>query len=48
MGANDLPIVSPAKLHQIITQLDKNGRLDIVFGKQVAATIEKEILSCVA
>ena len=39
MGANDSPIVSPAQLHKAITVLDKNGRLDIVFGKQVAATI---------
>ena len=30
-------LVSPAKLNQIVSQLDKNGRLDIVFGKQEAA-----------
>lgn len=31
------PLVSTAKLHQAINTLDKNGRLDIVFGKQGAA-----------
>jgi hypothetical protein len=30
------PLVSPAKLNQTIEQLDKNGRLDIIFGKQEA------------
>lgn len=34
MDSNDNPLVSPAKLNQVIQQLDKNGRLDIVFGKQ--------------
>ena len=29
-------LVSPAKLNQIVSQLDKNGRLDIIFGKQEA------------
>ena len=29
-------LVSPAKLNQIVNQLDKNGRLDIIFGKQEA------------
>jgi hypothetical protein len=29
-------LVSPAKLNQIVNQLDKNGRLDVVFGKQEA------------
>jgi len=31
------PLVSPAKLNQIVSQLDKNGRLDVIFGKQEAA-----------
>jgi hypothetical protein len=30
-------LVSPAKLNQIVSQLDKNGRLDVIFGKQEAA-----------
>jgi hypothetical protein len=30
------PLVSTAKLHQVINTLDKNGRLDVVFGKQGA------------
>jgi hypothetical protein len=32
-------LVSPAKLNQIVAQLDKNGRLDIIFGKQEAGRI---------
>lgn len=32
-------IVSPAKLNEAITTLDKNGRLDIVLGKEKAQTI---------
>ena len=32
-------IVSPAKLNDAITGLDKNGRLDIVLGKQKAQTV---------
>ncbi len=30
-------LVSPAKLNQVVSQLDKNGRLDVIFGKQQAA-----------
>jgi len=30
------PLVSPDKLNQIVSELDKNGRLDIIFGKQEA------------
>jgi hypothetical protein len=30
------PLVSPAKLNDVVNQLDKNGRLDIIFGKQEA------------
>jgi hypothetical protein len=32
-------LVSPAKLNQVVSQLDKNGRLDVIFGKQEAARI---------
>ena len=32
-------LVSPAKLNQVVSQLDKNGRLDIIFGKQEAGRI---------
>lgn len=39
MGANDQPNVSPAQLNKIVKQLDKNGRLDIVFGKHNADVI---------
>jgi hypothetical protein len=31
------PLVSPAKLNQVVSQFDKNGRLDVIFGKQEAA-----------
>ena len=34
------PLVSTAKLHQVINTLDKNGRLDIVFGKQGAQQMQ--------
>jgi hypothetical protein len=34
------PLVSTAKLHQVINTLDKNGRLDIVFGKQGAEQMQ--------
>lgn len=33
------PLVSPAKLNQVVSQLDKNGRLDIMFGKQQAQVV---------
>jgi hypothetical protein len=29
-------LISPAKLNDVVNQLDKNGRLDIIFGKQEA------------
>ena len=29
-------LVSPAQLNRVVSQLDKNGRLDIIFGKQEA------------
>lgn len=39
MDSADNPIVSPAKLHQTVSQLDANGRLDLIFGKKGAETI---------
>ncbi len=39
MDSNDNPIVSTAKLHGVINQLDKNNRLDIVLGKQNAQIV---------
>lgn len=39
MDSVDNPIVSPAKLHQTVSQLDANGRLDLIFGKKGAETI---------
>lgn len=33
MDSQDHPIVSPAKLHNTVTALDSNGRLDIILGK---------------
>jgi hypothetical protein len=39
MDSADRPIISPAKLHQTVTALDKNGRLDIVLGKKNAETV---------
>ena len=39
MDSQDNPIISPAKLHNVVTQLDKNGRLDLMFGKSRADTI---------
>ena len=33
------PIVSPAKLNAAVTSLDKDGRLDIILGKQQAQTV---------
>lgn len=39
MDSGDNPIVSPAKLHQAVQQMDKNGRLDLVLGKQRAQIV---------
>jgi hypothetical protein len=39
MDSADRPIISPAKLHQTVSALDKNGRLDIVLGKQRAEIV---------
>lgn len=36
MDANDQPLVSGARLNQVVNQLDRNGRLDIVLGKESA------------
>lgn len=36
MDANDQPMVSGARLNAVIDQLDRNERLDIVLGKEVA------------
>ena len=37
--SNGRPIVSPAKLNSAVNALDKNGRLDIVLGKDKAQTV---------
>jgi hypothetical protein len=39
MDSTGQPVVSTAKLNQVVNQLDKNGRLDIVLGKTTAQTI---------
>ncbi len=39
MDSQDRPIISPSKLHQVVNQLDKNGRLDIVLGTKNANII---------
>jgi hypothetical protein len=39
MDSNDRPIISPAKLHNVVSMLDKNGRLDIVLGKKQAEIV---------
>jgi hypothetical protein len=39
MDSNDRPIISPAKLHNAVSMLDKNGRLDIVLGKKQAEIV---------
>jgi hypothetical protein len=39
MDSQGRPLVSPAKLNQVVNQLDANGRLDVIFGKQRAQTI---------
>ena len=36
MDSADNPIISPAKLHQTVSALDKNGRLDLMLGKKNA------------
>lgn len=39
MDSQGLPIVSPAQVNRVINQLDRNGRLDIIFGKESAQVI---------
>lgn len=38
-GADDTPIASAHKLNLAVNELDKNGRLDIILGKQQAQTV---------
>lgn len=37
--SNGNPLISPARLNQIVSNLDKNNRLDLVLGKQNAQTV---------
>ena len=39
MDSQDKPLISPAKLHQIVKALDANGRLDVMLGKQNAQIV---------
>lgn len=39
MDSSDNPVISPAKLHNSVSALDKNNRLDIVLGKKNAAIV---------
>lgn len=39
MDSADNKIVSPAQLHKTVTALDKNGRLDLMLGKQNARVV---------
>lgn len=39
IGTDNLPVVSAAKLNKIVSQLDKNGKLDLVLGKRRAENI---------
>ena len=39
MDSADRPLVSPAKLHQAVSALDKNGRLDLMLGKKAAQIV---------
>jgi len=39
MDSSGRPLISPAKLNQLVNQLDKNGRLEAIFDKQQAQTI---------
>lgn len=39
MDSNDMPIVSPAKLNQVIKQLDNDGRLEVIFGPRQTQVI---------
>lgn len=39
IGADNLPVISAAKMHKAVQQLDKNGKLDLVMGKSLAEEI---------
>jgi hypothetical protein len=39
MDSMDRPLISPAKLHQSVQALDKNGRLDVLLGKKNAQIV---------
>lgn len=39
MDSQDRPLISPAKLHQVVKALDANGRLDVMLGKQNAQIV---------
>jgi hypothetical protein len=39
MDSQGRPMVSTAQLHRVVAEMDKNGRLDIVLGKQRAAIV---------
>jgi hypothetical protein len=39
LGADNMPVVSSARLNKTINMLDKNGKLDLVLGKQQADQI---------
>lgn len=39
MDSSDRPLVSPAKLHQAVSALDANGRLDVMLGRQGAQIV---------
>lgn len=39
MDSQDNPLISPAKLHQVVKALDANGRLDVMLGKQNAQIV---------
>jgi hypothetical protein len=39
LDSQNRPLVSPAKLHQVVSALDKNDRLDIVLGKENARIV---------
>jgi hypothetical protein len=39
IGADNLPVISSAKLDRVIKNLDKNGKLDLVLGKQQAEQV---------
>ncbi len=38
-GSNEIDIISPAKFHGVVNQLDKNNRLNVIFDKKTAELI---------